>query len=1127
MLSVYNITTIAKYERKILFRSWFFRIFAILSLVVIGFYSGIMSFERGPFSWAFRSLPSALPYANFFLLNTFQSIIAVFLATDFLKRDKKLDTSEVLFIRPMSNFEYVTGKTLGLLVVFLLLNLLVMILSSIFILASGQVPFRIVPLIAYFLLISIPTLVFIIGLSYSLMSILKNQAITFIILLGYIALVIFYLAEKPGYFFDYMAYQMPVPYSDIIGFSDFGSILLHRLSYLFAGIALILFTAWQLNRKDNSILSTRMLALSSLVTLVLAAMGFGKMITTQNGIVRERKMDAALCSAYFDRPIPNMRKASIYFEQGTKVKARSEMSLRNKTNRPIDTLFFSLNPGFKVEKASAGDGELSFIQDRFLVKVVPHQALMPGEDAVVTLEYSGLPDFNISYLDNENENVYGFTSQGTIRIDKKYGFYHRDYVLLTKENLWYPVPGIVYDPLRPAIFRQQFTRFDLRVKTAPGMVPVSQGEREQGDSSVYHFVIRDPLPQLSLNIGRFEEKQVKIGKIDVILVGIKRHDFYKKYFTDLKDTVPALITDFLDDYERPLGMYYPYSQFKLVEVPVQFASLPHTWTSTLAQSQPQVVLFPEYGFGVQQADFISTDRRIKRDSERNKEGLEPREIQSRVFTNFLKGVFTSNDADVGFRPSSGETVGANPYSIYSNYFYYVNYITSPDCPVLNYAFESYFQKGEDDPRQLFFSGMNGIGDDEKANIKLKDKSLKDVITGNEEQATVARVLKAKGSYLLTWMEKQTNSGNFRKMLLDYLYENSYREIKYEDMSSDLSSRMNISLGNFIKDWYNTKGLPAFIIGDVNAYETIGASQVVYLVRTKVTNNSEVDGLIKLTFMLDNGGGGGGFFGGGSSSNEPEVRTYLIRGNETKEIQVLLTESPRSLIINTLIAKNIPSKKMTFSIPVEKDQQMKAEEYERVVDKPVEVSSAEELIVDNTDPGFSAFDPAENNPLRKLFAKKVTSEEDKFVGQGFGPPPTTWSLSANTDYFGITEKSAMVVRSGDGSKTATWEKQLPEAGYYDVFVYLNQTRRFRGFRGGPGGPGGPGGGGNNEPEGKFVYTVFCDDGKTKIEMELRDVETGWNLLGSFYFSSDTAKVVLSDMGGADRVVADAVKWVKQR
>ena len=36
MISVYNILTVAKFEAKTLWRSWFFRIFSILSIAQIG-----------------------------------------------------------------------------------------------------------------------------------------------------------------------------------------------------------------------------------------------------------------------------------------------------------------------------------------------------------------------------------------------------------------------------------------------------------------------------------------------------------------------------------------------------------------------------------------------------------------------------------------------------------------------------------------------------------------------------------------------------------------------------------------------------------------------------------------------------------------------------------------------------------------------------------------------------------------------------------------------------------------------------------------------------------------------------------------------------------------------------------
>ncbi len=51
-----------------------------------------------------------------------------------------------------------------------------------------------------------PTIVFSLGLAFVLMSVIRNQAITFLILLGIAALNMFYLWFRMGSIFDYMAF---------------------------------------------------------------------------------------------------------------------------------------------------------------------------------------------------------------------------------------------------------------------------------------------------------------------------------------------------------------------------------------------------------------------------------------------------------------------------------------------------------------------------------------------------------------------------------------------------------------------------------------------------------------------------------------------------------------------------------------------------------------------------------------------------------------------------------------------------------------------------------------------------------------------------------------------------------
>ena len=85
-----------------------------------------------------------------------------------------------------------------------------------------------------------------------LMSVIRNQAITFLILLGIAALNMFWLWYRLGSIFDYMAFGLPVFKSGMIGFDNFSLILNQRLFYFFLGFALILATVLLFKRLPQS-----------------------------------------------------------------------------------------------------------------------------------------------------------------------------------------------------------------------------------------------------------------------------------------------------------------------------------------------------------------------------------------------------------------------------------------------------------------------------------------------------------------------------------------------------------------------------------------------------------------------------------------------------------------------------------------------------------------------------------------------------------------------------------------------------------------------------------------------------------------------------------------------------------
>lgn len=131
-MTLHNINIIARYEVKLLKRSWLFRIFAFLALLgiallTLGYQSSVVGMDT---VWPRLAVSSLMPFCNIYFYNIAQSVIVIFLAGSFLKRDKKLDTAEVIYVRPMSNADYIIGKTWGIVKVFIGLNLISLLITA-------------------------------------------------------------------------------------------------------------------------------------------------------------------------------------------------------------------------------------------------------------------------------------------------------------------------------------------------------------------------------------------------------------------------------------------------------------------------------------------------------------------------------------------------------------------------------------------------------------------------------------------------------------------------------------------------------------------------------------------------------------------------------------------------------------------------------------------------------------------------------------------------------------------------------------------------------------------------------------------------------------------------------------
>ncbi len=1122
MISIHNIQSIAKYERKTLFRSWFFRIFSVLSLVVLFFMNLGMVSEAGNASWIFRAIPSSIPYFNLLILNVAQAVIAVFLASDFLKRDKKLDTTEVIYMRSMTNGEYVIGKTLGNLQVFMILNIAVLIMALIFNAISTDTSIPWISYLMYLLLISIPTLVYIMGLSFLLMSLIRNQAVTFVVILGYIGITLFLVQGAFYYVFDYMAFNIPMLRSEITGFGNLDVILGHRSIYFCLGSGFIFLTIFLLKRLPQSESMTWLSVVFSVLFLVSGGFLAWKHIHRFSENDRIRAGAVELNNYYSLKPVADVIRHDIRLShRGNSIEVTSSMRIKNNNPEKIDTLIFSLNPGLEIRKALVEGREAKVERKQHLVISQLTRPLEMSDSLDLEIQYSGSIMEAYCYLDIDNEKQREKYGEFVINVDKRYAFISPDYVLLTPEANWYPVTGPTFSNRKFGWNKPYFTEFRLQAETDTALQAISQGVITRTAPGVFVFKNDNPLTQISLAIGRYKNKKMEAGGIEFGVWYLEGHDFFSKSLPEIRDTIPALIAERFRDFQRTYNLNYPFRRLSVVEVPAQFKSYERTWTLSQEYLQPEQVFLQEKGFLLRDMDIRISMKREKIWSEREGQGLTDKEYQIRALNNII-GNFIREGGRPNIRFRAGQvtvaTEMANPYFLFPQLYHFRNHIRSNRWPVIDLVLEAYFKGQSSDMRSSWMRDMSGLSEDEMANIALQDHSFEELLGIREQQKLVDNLIKLKGSFLFTMIQSKAGESEFSGFLTSVLKENQFRMLAFDSLDQMIYREFGIAIVPFMDNWFKDKRLPGFLISPVTAVNTKSEDQIRTMVSFSASNTSDADGVIKLTFRMGGFGGGRGRMRMGGNPDDNVNKILFLKAGETKKASYLFDTEPRGLTINTLTSKNIPQTLAQFFSKVEEDLKVVPVEGEFVSDKPVSLLLPNEIVIDNEDSDFSYTVTDKTSLLYKLIIKK---EETGLKYSGFNNwrPPLNWTNTTNTGFYGLYVRSAYYLKSGTGDQTATWTLPVKEAGHYDVFTYIYPMGARGGFRMGGHGRSG------EEEKGEYHYFITHDDGVTEQTLQIETAEQGWNSLGSFYFSPGHAKIMLTNKSARKTVIADAIKIVK--
>lgn len=1110
MLFFTNIRSVATYESKLLIRSWFFKVFTVLAILFITFYN-IMNLtgENSSWNWQLMAIPANLPYMNLMILNVGQAIIAIFLASDFLKRDKKLDTSEVFYVHPLSNAEYVLGKIWGNMRVFILLNAIILGIAFIFNFVAEGVSVDFPAYLYYFLIISVPTLIYIFGLSIFLMLALKNQALTFVILLGYIGISVFYIEERFFGTFDYMTLYFPILKSTIIGFPNLQSILLQRGIYLLLGLTFIALTIVLFKRLPNSWKSSRPWIV---IAILLFAGAFASAWTYVSGFKTQdsmRKRYTEVNNKYVNSPKMVVDDYKISVEQHES-SLSAQVAITGKALAASDKFTFTLNPGLQVTGMTRNGKDINYETDHQILTVDMGEQIAKDSTISLTISYEGIINPNICYLDIPEETRTARASVHMFTYDKQYAVQKPNFLLLTPETYWYPRAGTSYSSTNPSWQQTYFSRFELDVKPLPGLTPVSQGAVTLAeDSTTFRFVPEFPLQSATLVIANYEKRSIVDPKdsVEYSIYNVVGNDIYTAAFDSIKlDTIPTLIQDVKNNIYRQLKLEYPFKRFSIVEVPLSFSTYERTWTQAHETMQPEMVLYPERASKSYDKGLVKRKKLQKKWAKdyENRE-LSDAESEIRLIQNFL-WEFNRSEGNMQFNQSSRgkyniSSGGSNPYYIFPQLYNFKYNIYSDEWSIANRMIEVYLQKT--DANSGFYDwrrDFNGISDNEKASLLMQKRTFKDLISDPEQRPMVNSFLELKAGLLFAPVEQAIGVVQFRDTIYEILEQNRFRNIKFETLLDSLSGMAQTDLKPQIANWNEKAVLPVFEISTPDVIRVKSQGTETYELMITFSNTSDYPGTLKMDIPK---------VSLNAEDGKEVSRIITLEPGECKREVIYFEEFPNRVNVNTLVSGNLPSLlNMNVQDVTSEKRDYRYPEGETVIDYE-DASNPDEIIVDNEDEQL--FELSKSEPIGYLprWLDQTVKSEIKYSGISWWNPPIEWTVTTGNNYFGKAVRSAHVIKSGKGSQTATWKIPLPEKGEYDLFYYFTKPQDMRW-------------GGRGHEKREYRFKIDYDKETEEAFLDMNRSDEGWVQLGTYFFDSDTVRVTLDNKVAGRAVIADAVK-----
>ena len=408
---------------------------------------------------------------------------------------------------------------------------------------------------------------------------------------------------------------------------------------------------------------------------------------------------------------------------------------------------------------------------------------------------------------------------------------------------------------------------------------------------------------------------------------------------------------------------------------------------------------------------------------------------------------------------------------------------------------------------------------ERASLAVKELGLADLLHDTElPRDTRKAAIQAKGRHLLQLLAASSGADEFTTSLSAAAFDSRYRGLSAAELIHLIEELSGEDPEPVIERWYRSPDLPGYNVDKAESYLVRDGERTRTQVKVEITNPTDVNGLVEVSFRQRENESERWWMRGAQADVEYETVIEMPAGVR-KKIGIVTDRRVAEMMVDTYLSQNIPS---ILSIPFSeqklrrRERPFRGEEVSLMADDPP--AEASEYIVDNEDEGFQVHEAEQANYLRRLLVDwfDLREREHPYVGMRWDAPGI-WEAITDRRFYGQFVLSGRYKRASDGRSMVSWRSEIERGGDYEIYFYYGVVDESRwGMRRR----------GRWRDNSQLNLQVYHDEGVEAVQLDLDQMEEGWNYVGTYELSSGTAHVELTDRGKGRTVFADAVKWVEK-